>query len=73
MATKFSDFASCESLTSEAETEKNVKTGFQQQGRKKKRKKDKSSPSRTKESFMKKTNLSQSPNNTGNGGSQMPH
>ena len=63
----FSDFASCESVSDETETEKGTNLEFKLQGRKKKRKKDKLSPSPTKEFFMKKPNLGCSPNSGGSG------
>ena len=67
MADQFtcSDFASCESFSDETETEKITNKDFKLQGRKKKRKKEKLSPSPTKELFMKKPNLGNSPNSVG--------
>jgi len=63
MAERFSDFASCESLSDETDMElKSSKDeGFQLQGRRHKRKKSKLSPSPTKEYFLKKPNMNNSP------------
>ena len=60
---RFSDFASCESLTddSDKETTKSNADGFQKQGRRHKRKKDKLSPSPPKDYFLKKQNTNCSP------------
>ena len=58
MAERFSDFASCESLSDGNETDKY--DGFQLHGRKK-RKKQKMSPTPTKDYFLKKPNLGPSP------------
>ena len=62
MAERFSDFASCESLSDEAETDRQTDgNGFQLKSRKKKTKKHKLSPSPTKEFFLKKPNIRKSP------------
>ena len=64
MAERFSDFASCESLSDETDSEtkkSNNNEGFQIQGRRHKRKKDKLSPSPPKEFFLKKQNMRSSP------------
>ena len=63
MAERFSDFASCESLSDEYETDKQTNNDFQFQGRKKKSKKHKLSPSPPKEFFIKKPNTRDSPVN----------
>ena len=63
MAEKYSDFASCESLSDETDNEtKSLKDdGFEIQGRRHKRKKEKSSPSPAREYFLKKQNMNKSP------------
>ena len=54
MDERFSDFATCESLSDESETDRETNNGFQYQKRKKKTKKHKLSPSPTKDFFVKK-------------------
>ena len=66
MADRYSDFASCDSSLGETDTEAaNIDTeaGFQHQGRKKKSRKHKLSPSPNRDFFMKKPNTSSSPEN----------
>ena len=66
MADRFSDFASCESLSEDYDSggPSHSDVGFQIQGRKKKGKKHKLSPSPSKEYFVKRQNTSCSPNNS---------
>ena len=68
MADKFSDFASCESFSEDEEGSNSKSKGkdiFQVQGRKRKGKKHKHSPSPSKEYFLKKQILSNSPESKG--------
>ena len=64
MAERFSEFASCESLSDDGGTDTQNNESFKLQGRKKKTKKHKLSPSPTKEFFLKKQNTRKSPVNS---------
>ena len=67
---RFSDFASYESLFDETDTETLIyksNDGFQKQRRRPKRKKDKLSPSPSKEYFLKKPNVNLSPSTVRSG------
>ena len=67
MSERFSDFATCESLSDDTDNEiiRLNNDGFRKQGRRPKRKKNKISPSPSKDHFLKKQNTNASPNTVG--------
>ena len=63
MADRFSDFASCESLSEDYDSVEKINSdaSFQTQGRKRRSKKHKLSPSPNKQYFVKRQNIAPSP------------